>query len=91
MVISGKDRGKTGKVLRAYPSESKVIVEGVNILKKHQRPTKSNQRGQIVDKTMPIHVSKVMIIDGKGNRARVGYRTVGDKKQRFARTTGSEI
>lgn len=91
IVIGGKDRGKSGKVLRAFPRESKVVVEGVNILKKHQRPTKNNQKGQIVDKTMPIHVSNVMIVDGKGKRSRVGYRTVGEQKQRFARTTKSEI
>ncbi len=91
IVISGKDRGKTGKVLRALPSEHKVVVEGVNLLKKHQRPTQNNQKGQIVEKTMPIHVSNVMLVDGKGKRTRASFRHVGEKKQRFAKTTGSEI
>lgn len=56
-IITGKDKGKTGKVLRAFPKLDQIIVEGVNIKKKHQKPTKSNQKGQIIDKTMPIHVS----------------------------------
>lgn len=92
MVLSGKDRGKSGKVLRAFPRESRVLVEGVNVVKRHQRPTKSNQKGQIVDKTVPIHVSKVMIVDPKGGeRTRVGYRMEGNKKVRFARKSGSTI
>lgn len=57
IIIAGKDKDKTGKVLRAFPKTDQLIVEGVNIKKRHQKPTKSNQRGQILDKTMPIHVS----------------------------------
>lgn len=56
-IIAGKDKGKTGKVLRALPKVDQIIVEGVNIKKRHQKPTKSSQKGQIIDKTMPIHVS----------------------------------
>lgn len=56
-IIAGKDKGKTGKVLRALPKKDQIIVEGVNIKKRHQKPTQSNQKGQILDKTMPIHVS----------------------------------
>lgn len=56
-IISGKDKGKTGKVLRALPKVDQIIVEGVNIKKRHQRATQTNQKGQIIDKTMPIHVS----------------------------------
>ncbi len=56
-IIAGKDKGKTGKVLRAFPKKDQIIVEGVNIKKRHQKPTQSNQKGQIVDKTMPVHVS----------------------------------
>lgn len=59
-VISGKDKGKSGKILKAMPRENRVVVEGVNIRKKHQRPTKSNQKGQIIDRTLPIHASNVM-------------------------------
>jgi len=69
VVISGADRGKSGKILRALPKENRVVVEGVNIKKKHQRPTKANQKGQVVDKTMPIHVSNVMLTEG-GKRTR---------------------
>jgi|TARA_Y100000310_G_scaffold17779_1_gene17589 large subunit ribosomal protein L24 len=57
VIISGKDKGKSGKVLRALPKKDQIIVEGVNIKKRHQKPTKNNQKGQILDKTMPIHVS----------------------------------
>ncbi|HEY4517370.1 MAG TPA: 50S ribosomal protein L24 [Candidatus Paceibacterota bacterium] len=63
-VIAGKDRGKSGKVLRALPKRDWVLVEGVNIRKRHQRATKANQKGQIIDKTMPIHVSNVMLMEG---------------------------
>jgi large subunit ribosomal protein L24 len=58
-VLSGKDRGKTGKVLRAMPARDMVLVEGINLTKKHQRPRKSNEKGQIIDKPMPIHASNV--------------------------------
>lgn len=56
-IIAGKDKGKTGKVLRALPKMDQIIVEGVNIKKRHQKATKANQKGQIIDKTLPIHVS----------------------------------
>ena len=69
-VISGKDRGKSGKVLRAFPNEDLVVVEGVNVKKRHQRATKANQKGQIIDKTMPVHVSNVMLVDGSGKAVR---------------------
>lgn len=56
-IITGKDKGKTGKVLRAFPKFDQIIVEGVNVKKRHQKATRSGQKGQIIDKTMPIHVS----------------------------------
>lgn len=59
IVIAGKDKGKTGTVVKAMPKEDKVIVSGVNISKKHQRPSKSGQKGQVIEKTMPVHVSNV--------------------------------
>lgn len=59
IVLTGKDKGKKGKVVKAFPKEDMVIVEGVNISKRHQRPNRSNQKGQIIDKTMPIHVSNL--------------------------------
>jgi len=62
MVISGKDRGKKGKVLKTYPSEKKVIVEGVNFTKKHQRPTNQYREGGIIERESPIYVSKVLVV-----------------------------
>lgn len=74
MVIAGKDRGKTGKVIRAIPREERVVVEGVNVVKRHRRPTARTRTGQIVDKAMPIHVSNVQATDpqtGKPSRIRI--------------------
>jgi large subunit ribosomal protein L24 len=65
IVIAGKDKGKTAKVVRAFPKDDLVIVEGVNMKKKHERARKSNSKGQIVEKAMPIHVSNVMLLEGK--------------------------
>jgi large subunit ribosomal protein L24 len=59
IVLKGKDRGKTGTVLKAMPKMDKVVVSGVNVIKKHQRARKSNEKGQMIDKTMPIHASNV--------------------------------
>jgi large subunit ribosomal protein L24 len=59
IVLTGKDKGKTGTVLKAMPKENKVVVSGVNVLKKNQKPRKSNEKGQILDKTMPINASNV--------------------------------
>ena len=65
IVIAGKDKGKTAKVVRAFPKDDQVIVEGVNMKKKHERARKANSKGQIVEKAMPIHVSNVMLVEGK--------------------------
>ncbi len=63
LILSGDDKGKTGKVLSAFPRENKVIVEGMNTVKKHERPRKEGQKGQIVDRPMPMHASKVALAD----------------------------
>jgi large subunit ribosomal protein L24 len=91
VVISGKDKGKQGKVVRALPEVDKVIVEGVNVAKRHQKPTRSMQQGGIIDKAMPIHVSNVaLVVDGKPTR--VGYRVGADgQKVRVAKSTGVDI
>ena len=65
IVIAGKDKGKTGKVEKAIPKEDKVVVEGIGMVKKHQRPTRGGQKGQIIEKAMPIHVSNVRLADVK--------------------------
>ena len=89
IVISGKDKGKTGKVTRAIPKEGRVVVDGVNIRKRHQKPKKANQKGQIVDVMLPISVSNVMILDSKtGKGTRVGMKFVDGKKSRFAKKSG---
>ncbi len=64
IVLTGKDKGKTGTVTKAIPKDNKVVVSGINVLKVHQKPRKSGERGQIIDKTMPIHVSNVKKISG---------------------------
>lgn len=73
IVIAGKDKGKTGKIVKAFPADMMVIVEGVNMKKKHQRATKANSKGQVIEKALPIHVSNVMLLDGK-KRVRVSKR-----------------
>ena len=92
IVISGKDKGKQGVVLEAYPKKDRVLVEGVNIVKKHAKPSQANPQGGIFDQEAAIHVSNVMIIDPKtGNPTRVGYQTVDGKKVRVAKKSGNVI
>ena len=91
-VISGKDKGKTGKVLRALPYSSQLLVEGMNIQKKSQRPRQAGKKGQIVEKVMPIHVSNVMLLDPKDNKpTRVGFTVLGEKKIRVAKKSGAKL
>lgn len=90
VVIAGKDKGKTGKVVVSFPKNNQVLVEGVNIQKKHQKARKSGTKGQIIDKAMPINVSNVAISDA-GKAARVGKKLVGDKFVRINKKTGKEI
>ncbi|MDR7080461.1 large subunit ribosomal protein L24 [Neobacillus niacini] len=86
-VISGKDKGKTGVILAAYPKDSRVLVEGINIVKKHAKPSQVNPQGGIMSFEAPIHVSNVMPIDPKsGNPTRVGYTNVDGKKVRVAKS-----
>ncbi len=80
-VIAGNSRGKTGKVLRVYPETERLIVEGVNIVKRHRRPTQQNPQGGIVQQEAPIHVSNVMLLDPKsGEPTRVGKTLIIDDK-----------
>jgi large subunit ribosomal protein L24 len=90
IVIAGKDKGKTAKVMRAFPKADLVIVEGVNMRKKHERARKANSKGQIVEKAMPIHVSNVMLLEGK-SPVRSGKKLIGDKLVRISRKTSKEI
>ena len=90
MVIAGKDRAKTGKVLEAMPAENRILVEGINVKKRHQRPRKTNEKGQVIDVTLPIHVSNVQLIEG-GKRIRVGKKLIDGKLVRVSKKTGSAI
>jgi large subunit ribosomal protein L24 len=92
VVLQGKDRGKEGTVMRAIPSQGKVIVEGVNIAKKHQKPTRSTMQGGIIDKDMPLDVSNVALICPKDGATRVGY-TISENgaKSRVCRKCGQEL
>src|ERR671918_2295418 len=81
-VLTGKDRGKEGNVLRALPDEGKVIVEGVNTAKKHQKPTRVNQSGGIVERDMPIPVANVAVLSpSDGRPTRVGYKMLDDGRK----------
>ncbi|QGS67804.1 50S ribosomal protein L24 [Oceanobacillus sp. 143] len=85
-VLSGKDRGKTGTILEAYPKKDRVLVEGVNMVKKHAKPSQENPQGGILELEAPIHVSNVMPIDPKsGEPTRVGYEVRDGKKVRIAK------
>jgi large subunit ribosomal protein L24 len=92
VVITGKDRGKTGEVIRVIPDENRAVVRGVNIARRHQRQTASAQGG-IVTKEMPIHLSNVAIADPRdGKPTRVGFRTAPDgRKVRYAKLSGDVI
>jgi len=92
IVLAGKDKGKKAKVLVAMPKENKVIVEGVHVVKKHQKATKRGEKGKTVEKTLPIHVSNVAVIDPKDSKAtRIGYKVEGDKKVRVSKRSGQKI
>ena len=92
VVISGEDKGKEGVVLSAQPSTNKVTVEGVNVVKKHVRPSQMNPDGGIVEFEAPIHASNVMIVDPKsGKPTRVGFKFVDGKKVRFAKKSGEVL
>ena len=92
-VLTGKDRGKESEVMRAIPSARKVIVDGVNVAKKHQGPTRSTQQGGIIDKDMPLPVANVALIcPSCGKAVRVGYKIDGSgQKVRVCRKCGGEI
>lgn len=92
IVLSGDDKGKIGKVLKAMPKENKVLVEGVNAAKKHVKPSQANPQGTVKDINLPIDASNVAVVDSKTNKAtRIGYKTVDGKKVRIAKKSGTEI
>ena len=98
IVISGNDNGKTGKVLKVFPKVSRIIVEGINLRKRHTKPTQKNPQGGILEKESPIHVSNVMLIDSKTNEpTRLGSQIILDektgkkKRTRISRVSGEMV
>jgi large subunit ribosomal protein L24 len=91
-VIAGKDVGKTGEVTRVIPERDRVIVDGVNVAKRHQRATNATMQGGIIDKDMPLHVSNVAIGCSSCDKpTRIGYRFDGDTKVRVCRKCGKDL
>lgn len=92
IIISGKDKGKKGKILRVLPTQEKVVVEGANIVKRRQRPRKQGEKGQTVEVSVPLHASNVMLLDPKGGkRTRIGKKKIKDAWVRIAKKSGTEI
>ncbi len=94
-VIAGNDKGAVGRILEIYPDKMRVLVEGVNVRKKHTRPTQQNPKGGIVSKEMPIHYSNVMILDSDKNPTRIGIR-IDEKdgkkiKIRYSKKNGKDL
>lgn len=93
VVIAGKDKAKSGRVLKVFPKEQRVLVEGVNIVKRHSKPSAANPDGGILEKEASIHVSNVAIVDPKtGGATRVGFKFLEDgKKVRYAKKSGETL
>lgn len=91
-VITGKDKGKQGVILKVFPKQNRVIVEGVNIVKKHAKPSQANPQGGIIEMEAPIHASNVMPLDPETKEpTRVGYRFENGKKIRYAKKSGKPL
>ena len=91
-ILSGKDRGKTGKVEKVFPKKGKVLVPGVHVIKKHVRPSDDNPEGGLIEKSLPIDVSNVMLVCPEcGEPTRVGYKIQGDQKWRSCKKCGEVI
>ncbi len=91
MVLSGKDKGKIGTILSILPLDNKALVKGINIVKKHQKPSKQSGGG-IIEKELPINLSNLSFVSKKDNKpTKIGYKIENDKKQRFEKRTGDTI
>jgi len=92
VVLTGKDKGRQGQVLRVTPKDSRVVVAGINMVKRHTRPTQGDPQGGIKNKEASLHISNVAFVDPKsGEPTRVGFRIDGDKKVRVAKKSGEVI
>ena len=90
VVLAGKDKGRTGEVLQVLPKEDRAVVRGVNVVKRHQRQTQSQEAG-IISKEASVHLSNVAIVDKDGKATRVGFKVVDGKKVRVAKRSGEVI
>jgi large subunit ribosomal protein L24 len=91
ILLTGKDKGRTGRVTKVLPKEGRVFVSGLNLVQRHTRPSQADPNGGIKTKEASVHVSNVAIADSNGKPTRVGFRMEGDKKVRVAKTTGEVI
>jgi len=92
LIISGKDRGRKSKVIKVFPKESKLLIDGINLRKKHVKPKKSGEKGQIVETPAPLDASDVKLVCPKCAKAvRTGYKLEGKKKYRACKKCGQEI
>jgi large subunit ribosomal protein L24 len=91
VVLAGRDKGRQGEVTRVWPKEERLLVQGLNLVKRHTKPTQADPQGGIKTKEAPLHVSNVAFVDSNGKPTRVGFKVEGDKKVRIAKTTGEAI
>ena len=92
IIIAGKDKCKKGKIIAFFADKNRVVIEGINMMKKHQRPKKSGEKGTKINIAMPMNASNVMIVDPKtGLRTRIGKKKVGDKMIRITKKSSQEI
>lgn len=91
VLLAGKDKGKQGKVLKVMPKDDRLVVEGVNMVQRHTKASQADPQGGIKRKEASLHLSNVAHVDANGKPTRVGFRMDGDKKVRFAKTTGDVI
>jgi len=92
LIISGKDRGRKAKAIEAFPKQGKIVVEGINLRKKHMKPKKSGEKGQIVETPGPLDISDVKLVCSKcGKATRIGYKVEGKKKYRVCKKCKQEI
>ena len=91
-IIIGKDKGKTGKIMKSLPKDEKVLIEGLNLYKKHSRPKTQGEKGQVVTVPRPIHISNVALVCSScGNSTRVGYRFESGTKKRYCKKCNADI
>ena len=91
VLLTGKDKGQKGSVLKVLPKENRVVVEGIGLVKRHTKATQQDPQGGIKTKESSVHLSNVALVDKNGKPTRVGFKVEGDKKVRIAKTTGEVI